>query len=387
MFFKLLISQLFLRLFFNSLATTALLVSFIPEAKAARIFAETEGKLEATPVEMNSLLEDSTGLVCATSSVDNKFNEITIPSEESRMPPRESCQILLKRKNAQGKITSLPIAGFGAEKNKFIVEKDSENNIISYDSDQSTASSQTIEPDDGVKTNAKGDATWVSEQGTKGAGDNTQFFRSTISAKTEIIKDEPKEKAPGGFAGAEGKDPFLFDFETTGSLEYIFSLKDLKFFSDDPNGVLHLDASSKLSNVTLNGNPLNDFLFALTFDAKGIINSSSDIDVNFVPWTGLGLNPSDVKSIENFITSSLVDLGMGNIGFNPDSEFFLFGPNGLIDTLIFEHGEGEVIVEASVISVIQTPSISEPDSTFSLVALGIFSIFPAFKGIIEIQKR
>src|SRR5262249_33063923 len=116
--------------------------------------------------------------------------------------------------------------------------------------------------------------------------------------------------APPGVAQAMSDDPMVFHFSTAGSLGYTYTLGSpgpssssdlLSIQSNDPRGQNVLQFDAAFHNVSLNGQSLNGDLFTLTLSSSGIVTSDQDIAVSFVPWSGLGMSPNSIQTIQQTI--------------------------------------------------------------------------------------
>jgi hypothetical protein len=353
------------------LVLTIALLAHASVARGAQIFARSlfESRWGSLVGEKKQLVAaDSTGTACAYSRVGTMVHQTTT-SETDR------CSI--------GKTTFIPggppqvatvFPGVGRTKPKFL-----DQNVRLLPLDDLVRSSTTSDPSFAV-----GGASWASFVEPQGL----RSRRSVMGYASPAI----------GFTGviigaAEARDPLVFDFASGGAFDVEFfvgstditldpdtglPVPSLSIFSDDPNGEAHLDVRAALSGAELDGVPLDGDLFLLTIDAAGVVDSPSDLAIEFLPWSGLGLTASDVAAFVSYFESTLSLLPDGSVGLAPGTSVALIGPGSPIPTLTFDAVPG--FVTYSDVAVATAQSVPEP------APLGLLSIAAAW-GLLRIRCR
>jgi hypothetical protein len=183
-----------------------------------------------------------------------------------------------------------------------------------------------------------------------------------------------------GVAAAQAVDPIVFPFTGSGSqgLAYEFDLgtpsgTPLGFKSNDPNGLNFVSYTADFFGVSLSAydgqtftspQTLNGQLFSLLIGAAGVIDSTSDISVIFTPWSGLGLSPMEIDTVENDIGDALVNNADGSVGLPLGDILPLFGnePGALLPQVVFNSPSGPVTYADDMEAVSGT--IPEPAGTW-----------------------
>jgi hypothetical protein len=181
--------------------------------------------------------------------------------------------------------------------------------------------------------------------------------------------DREDVKAPDGVAAGQASDPYAFSFSEDGQIAFSMSISDLLFSSDGILGSNHFDVSANLTGVSYRGTPLNGELFRLVIDSSGILGNKNGLAIDFVPWVGLGLSPSDITALDNYVRNNFDDLAGAVVlpGSLP-----LFGCDILlcspIPSLTFAYAPGVVEIHSSV--MMEASAVPEP-RTATLLVLGL----------------
>jgi hypothetical protein len=315
---------------------------------------------------------ESSGSVCVRTVAGGSVNKGVAPG------PLADCTISKEEVIKGQKFTTVG-KGKGRTKRKYMEDKNKK--LLSQTDSVSGLDEVDKGKDSNVKSTAK--ASWQSFVEDEAA---------TLKAEANVSRGG-KATEPG-YAAAEAKDPFLFVFDTSGSFGFnLFwgdpsiaidpdtglPVSELSIFSDDPNGLAHLDFRAGLTGVTFNGKAPAGDLFVLSINARGIVDDPFDLDIEFLPWSGLGMTDSDIAAFVSYFRSRLSPLSDGSVGLPPGTRFALVGPGSPVPALAFVADAGLVTLSVGVVAEAQTAAVP-PTWILLGIALGVVAVLGGMVG-------
>jgi hypothetical protein len=92
----------------------------------------------------------------------------------------------------------------------------------------------------------------------------------------------------------------------------------------------------------------------LSIDARGIVDNPFELDIEFLPWSGLGMTDSDIAAFVSYVRSKLSPLSDGSVGLPPGIQFPLVGPGSPVPMLTFQADAGQVTLSVGVVAEAQS---------------------------------
>jgi hypothetical protein len=351
-------------------AATAILVSAPQSARAGIIVTTGAAKLDIETVEVSGALIGTGSTSVYARAGDNVAKDNQLTNAPDSVP--------IEFKDKNGKVTE-SYAGKGVKNAPKYTDKKG-------NTETSTAEvTKTVNPNT-TKTTAKG---YFS------AFDPKKVGNKTVYESLNVAKGKVDDKANvGGLAAALAKDPIVYHFDTSGTLTFSLTLGDasasladggtFEFASDDPGGRNHLDFEASLSGVSYNGQTFDGDIFRLVIDGAGLIRSSADLKIDFVPSPLLGLSQDTIKAVDDYIAGKLQPQDDGSVGLAPGTEFDLFGAGSPLGPLTFSYGPGDVTYADSLAVGAQLPATPEPSS---LALVGVGGLVLGVRGLRQVVKQ